>query len=206
VVTCDRAEYGEGGGTAMRVDAPAGIRIGGASLALALLVTACGALRQDAGDRPAAHPQQELSVDDARALGLTRTDAVSVLGPTLVHTGGRPVPFHVQVVVPPLQATPRLPATTTPAGPRTVDLDFSGSCLLSGTLHPRGLVPAPLAAPGSSSSAPTGGATRAAGMTSVRATVTVRVPPGVESCDVVVDAWVAGRTYTGDDLTAIFRA
>jgi hypothetical protein len=179
-----------------------------ASLLLMLLVIGgCGALDQDARDGSSARPQQELSVDDADSAGLTRTDAVSVVGPTLVHIGGRSVPFHVQVVVPPGQGTTSLPAASTPAGPIAVDLDFSGSCLLTGKLHPRGLMPAPVPGPRSNSTVNTSTtAIQAASATSVRATVTVTVPAGAKSCHVVVDAWIAGRTYTGDDLTAIFRS
>jgi hypothetical protein len=182
------------------------LAVAAALLALMLLVTGgCGVLDQDASGGPTASPQQELSVDDARSMGLTRTDAVSVVGPTLVHTGGGSVPFHVQVVVPPAQGTSR-PAASTTAGPVAVDLDFSGSCLLAGRLHPRGLVSASAGGPSSGPTAHTSSTvTRPAGATSVRATVTVAVPAGAESCHVVVDAWVAGRVYTGDDLTAIVR-
>ncbi|WP_433060122.1 hypothetical protein [Dactylosporangium sp. CS-033363] len=108
---------------------------------------------------------------DAKSAGLVRTDAVAVEGPAQVRTGGRAVAFDVTV---------RLASAD---GPRTVDADFSGTCELSGTTHPRG-VPAEPAA---------------------RVTVTVEVPAGAGECEVVVDAWASGRTYTGDDLRTTFR-
>jgi hypothetical protein len=177
-------------------------------LALVLLILAsCGVATRTTSDSRSAHPQDELPVDDARSIGLTRKDAVSIVGPTQVHTAGKSTPFRIRVVVPSMRDTPRLPGATTPGAPQAVDIDFHGSCLLAGALHPRGLLLASEVGPNSNSRAdasnPAGAETDSM---SVEAVVTVMVPTGSKLCDVVVDAWVTGRPYSGNDLRTIFRA
>jgi hypothetical protein len=114
-----------------------------------------------------------IAVNEASSAGLMRTDAVTVEGPESVDTNGGPTSFAVRVRVAPAQ------------GRQTVDADFTGSCTLAGTTHPRGI-------PVNANS-------------SARATVTVSVPAAADSCDLVVDAWVTGRTYTGNDLRTTFH-
>jgi hypothetical protein len=114
-----------------------------------------------------------IAVNEASSAGLMRADAVTVEGPESVDTNGGPTPFAVRVRVTPAQER------------QTVDADFTGSCTLSGTAHPRAL---PVDAD-----------------SSTRATVTVSVPAAADSCDLVVDAWVTGRTYTGNDLRTTFH-
>ena len=181
----------QGSGWAMRA-----VRVAGALLGVAAL-TACASRAVDGGAppspakpttdtasvAPAPSPAQsliagedELSFDAAASAGAVRTDALEVTGAAEVTTNGNVVPFTARIVI---------PDTLTPD---TVDVAVGGTCTT------RAPGPATLSDP---LSVPAVGA-------SASVELQVAVPAGQETCDVVVEAWVPGATYTGGNLTTTF--
>ena len=117
---------------------------------------------------------EELDPKVARRQALIRSDAVKVAGPDEVHSAGKPTPLVFHITVPAATATDRIQA------------DLSGDCDASIHGARAGLdnIIVPVTR---------GGADIA---------VTASVPPGIDRCDVTIDALAPKRPDTGKGHTA----